>query len=276
VSVLAGKLIGWLNPDLVVAHEEFAVMPAAKIFNKPTVFITDWFTDPQMYSMNALKFADQILFTGRPGVFDEPSWVRDKVHYVGTVLRSFRYRREDRIRARAESGIPADAFVLAVFPGSWTEADTPIVDLVVAAFDGLGADRRKLIWVAGSDQKLIEARMATRDDVLVLERCWEIDRLMVAADVAVTKMNRMTIFELHHLLVPVIALTFDLNPIDDRAVAGLEGVVTLSAKDLAPSVLSEAILDLHRKPITRAEPANAGSARACAVFLSQALDRACR
>src|SRR5271156_2508565 len=31
MSVLAGKLIGWLNPDLVVSHEEFAALPAAKI-----------------------------------------------------------------------------------------------------------------------------------------------------------------------------------------------------------------------------------------------------
>src|SRR6187399_2767643 len=30
-SVLAGKLIGWLQPDLVVSHEEFPAIPAAKI-----------------------------------------------------------------------------------------------------------------------------------------------------------------------------------------------------------------------------------------------------
>src|SRR5262249_5380719 len=34
MSVLAGKLVGCLSPDLVVAHEEFSVLPAAKIFEK--------------------------------------------------------------------------------------------------------------------------------------------------------------------------------------------------------------------------------------------------
>ena len=55
---------------------------------------------------------------------------------------------------------------------------------------------------------------------------------MAATDVAITKMNRMTIFELHELMIPSIGLSFDLNPIDDRAVAGLEGFVRLSATGL--------------------------------------------
>ncbi|MBI3680567.1 MAG: hypothetical protein HY235_09240, partial [Acidobacteria bacterium] len=78
-SVLAGKLIGWLDPDLVVAHEEFAALPAAKIFDKPTVSILDWFTDPEKYSMQSLRFADQILFIDERGIFPEPEWVRGKV-----------------------------------------------------------------------------------------------------------------------------------------------------------------------------------------------------
>src|SRR5262249_57568560 len=64
MSALAGKLIGWLNPDLVVSHEEFAAMPAAKIFDKPTLFLTDWFADPDTYVMGALKFADRMIFLG--------------------------------------------------------------------------------------------------------------------------------------------------------------------------------------------------------------------
>jgi UDP-N-acetylglucosamine:LPS N-acetylglucosamine transferase len=276
MSVIAGRLVGWLNPDIVVAHEEFPVMPAAKIFNKPAVFITDWFTDPDMYSMNALKFADEILFTGRQGVFDVPPWLHHKVRYIGPVLRDFRYTRADRQHARNAIGLASDAFVLSVFPGSWAEAEAPILELVIAAFDTLRIAHRKLIWLAAGDREPIQTHLAGREDVLVLERCWDIDRLMAATDVAITKMNRMTIFELHELMVPTIGLSFDLNPIDDQAVVGLEGVVRLPAKDLAPATLREAILDSYRTPITpraRATTANAGT---CASLLSQALDRVCR
>src|SRR5213593_5155940 len=72
-SVLAGKLIGWLNPDLVVSHEEFPAIPAAKIFDKRSLVLTDWFLESEGYAMHSLKFADEILFLGQEGVFSEPA-----------------------------------------------------------------------------------------------------------------------------------------------------------------------------------------------------------
>src|SRR5688572_19521101 len=101
-TVLAGKMIGWLEPDLVVAHEEFAAMPAAKIFDKPTVMILDFFTGAEMYSMQSLRFADHVLFTDRRGLHVEPPSVRGRVRYMGPVQRSFEYTRRDRLRARRE------------------------------------------------------------------------------------------------------------------------------------------------------------------------------
>jgi hypothetical protein len=61
--VLAGKLIGGLNPDIVLAHEEFMALPAAKIFDKPTVLITDWFAESEKFAMGSLRLADRILFS---------------------------------------------------------------------------------------------------------------------------------------------------------------------------------------------------------------------
>ena len=57
MNVAAGKLIGWLKPDLVVSHEEFTVLTAAKIFGRKTVFITDWFDDHDLFMTHTLKFA---------------------------------------------------------------------------------------------------------------------------------------------------------------------------------------------------------------------------
>jgi hypothetical protein len=252
-------------------------MPAAKIFDKPALFITDWFTDHELYSMNALKFADEVLFIGREGIFEEPPWLRGKVRYLGPVLRKFRYSRSDRARARAEIGIPDDALVVSVFPGSWTEAETPILELVVTAFDALDGQPRRLLWLAGSDAALVGERLAGREDALVFERCWDIDRLMSATDVAITKMNRMTIFELHHLTVPTIGLSFDLNPIDDRAVHGLDGVLRLPVAGLTPGGLSSAVRNLMGTRITRVARTDApNAAHTCARVLSEALDRADR
>jgi UDP-N-acetylglucosamine:LPS N-acetylglucosamine transferase len=271
MSVIAGKLIGWLDPDLVVAHEEFAAMPAAKIFDKPALFITDWFSDAELYSMGALKFADEILFTGRPGIFSEPSWVREKIRYIGPVVRRFPYGRADRPRARADLGISENAFVVAVLPGSWRETETPLLDLVIAAYDALDRGSKRLVWLAGEDKALAESRLTGRE-ALVFDRYWRIDRLMIAADVAITKMNRMTVFELHHLGVPTLALSWDLNPIDDQAVRGLDGVVCRAAAGLTPEKLADAIQEVAaQNPLRAAQMVADDNAEKCANFISAAL-----
>jgi hypothetical protein len=240
MSALAGRLIRWLKPDLVAAHEEFAAMPAARIFDTPTVFVTDYFTDPDSYSMHALKFADRILFLGDEGVFYPPDWLRSKVHYVGRVFRRFQYDLRDRPRAREELDIPSDAFTLLVLPGNWTERHAPLAELARAALDLVTAPRKKVIWLAGADHDLI-SRVFTGHDALVLDTCWEPDRLMAAADVALTKTNRKSVFELRHMGLPVIAVSWAFNPIDDRAVRDLDGVQFLAARELAAQALATAM-----------------------------------
>lgn len=104
MTAIAGKLIALLDPALVVAHEEFPIPPVARIFDKKVLFITDFFTAPGMYSMGALKFADLIFYIGPPGVYTEPEWVKEKVRYVGPVLRNFSYGIPHRQRARSLTG----------------------------------------------------------------------------------------------------------------------------------------------------------------------------
>jgi len=213
--VLAGKLIGWLDPDLVVAHEEFPAMPMAKIFDKPTVMITDWFTDPEKYSMGALRFADRIVFLDEPGIYEEPEWIKGRVDYVGPVIRDFDYTPEDQPRAREEMGIPPEAFVVAVLPGSWREADTPILDMVLGAFDQLDAEPKHLVWAAGEDRDLIREGTGGRENVTVKGYELQIDRIMVAANVAVTKATRKTLAELNWLGVPSVSISHGQNPLDE-------------------------------------------------------------
>ncbi len=276
MTVIAGRLIGWLRPDLIVAHEEFPVAPAAKVFNKPILFITDFFTDPAMYSMGALKFADEILFTGRPGVFPEPAWVTGKVRYVGPVLRKFAYARQERRRARTELGIPVDAFVLSVFPGNWDESQAPALELIQAAFDRLSHDPKALVWVGGKDPECVESKLAGRPDTRVFRFYPQVDRIMCASDVAITKTNRITATELDSLGIPSIALSYDLNPQDDQAVAGLETVERLHAKELQPDVLAGAIEHLASRAFPeKAHPLVSGGCL-CAGYLDAALTRACR
>jgi predicted glycosyltransferase len=274
MSVLAAKLIGWLQPDLVVSHEEFAAIPAAKVFDKPTLFLTDWFTDPQMYSMNALKFADEILFLSVPGVFQEPPWVSAKVKYLGALVRDFTYGPGDKLRARNELSFPGEATVIGVFPGSWREEDTPLLETVLSAFDSLDARPKRLLWLAGADFDLVQSRLAPREDARVMEWSGEIDRLMVACDVAITKTNRKAVYELHYLKVPTIAVSWSLNPADDTAVSALLEDGILDGDNLSGGRLVTAIRHALSQPPGTLDRLTYCTANRCAQLINEALERA--
>jgi predicted glycosyltransferase len=238
VSVLAGKLIHWLQPDIVISHEEFAIAPAAQIFGVPVIFITEWFTRPAMYSMECLRLVDEVLFLGYPGIFAEPPWVQGRVRYLGPLRRAFSYSRCDRRKARVELDIPVECTVVAVFPGSWREAETPILDSVLKIFEQL-AGPKKLIWLAGPDYALVSERLALEASALVLQSTTQIDRLMAAADVAITKTNRNTVLELVLLGVPTVAVSFGINPPDERIVASLPAVRIVPPEGLHARVVEE-------------------------------------
>lgn len=241
MSVIAGKLIRWLNPDVIVSHEEFAAIPAAAIFDRPAIAIVEWFTDDDLYSMNTLRFSEEILFTGQPDASREPSYLNGRVRYLPPVVRAFEYRPEDRQRARHELNLPEDATIIAVLPGSWREEQAPIAKKVAEAYDRLDLPEKRLIWIAGTDSELVSRAFAGRPDVRVLEVCWPMDRLMIAADVAITKTNRMSVYELDALGIRSIAITFGLNPMDDAAVSRLDGVLILSGADMDAGILLEGI-----------------------------------
>ena len=262
-TVLAGRVIAALSPDMVVAHEEFSAMPVAKIFGLPTVMITDFFTGPGMLSMESLWYADRVLFLARRGFHVEPPSVRGKVKYLGPALRPFTYRRRDRRRARAELGLAADGAVITVLPGSWTEAMAPAYEAVVTAFDRLKQPSKHLVWLAGTDEHLLKKLVsARRNDISVLGTDWQIDRLMVASDLVITKANRMTVIELASLGIRTLSLSYGLNPVDEQCVAGLEANETIAIGDLTAGRL--------RQALARPEPAAVRfRSRSCAKELSR-------
>ena len=246
-TIYAGKLIGWLQPALVVSHEEFAALPAAKIFDKPTVFLTDWFSKPREYAMDVLHFADEILFFDEAGVYPEPEWVRGRVRYLGAALRPFKYHRADAASARAELGLPAAAAIVTVLPGSWREAETPVLELEGSAFDLL-AGSKHLVWLAGADHELIASRFAGRSDVTVLQQDWQIDRLMAASSLVLNKANRLTLHELNALGVPSIALSYGLNPLDDLRSQTLPLNRHLLAAETSARTLADRVAETLAQP----------------------------
>jgi hypothetical protein len=135
------------------------------------------------------------------------------------------------MRAREELELPNDGTIISVLPGSWTEDMMPIADLVLPAYLALGAPKKRLVWIAGPDCDRIRRTADGRPDVLVKEVDWQLDRLMVASDVAITKANYTTVKELATLGIPSISLSRGLNPIDDIYARHIKTNLALNAME---------------------------------------------
>ena len=242
--VACTRLFGQMDrePRLIVSHEEIPAVVAAKILGIPCVFITDFFMDPSSMSMEALQYASEIIFTAEQGLYTEPPQLRDKVHYVGRAVRPFEYCLTDRDRARAELGIPANATVILLQPGTWIESRVPVADLIIDTWRLIPRSPKRLIWLAGRDYDSLCSRFRDQPDLTLLREDWKIDRLMAASDVLITKANRLTVYEAAALGLPSISLSSGANWPDDVAVAHVGSNVSLTAESVTPELLMESII----------------------------------
>jgi hypothetical protein len=243
VLVRAGLVIGHERPDVVVAHEEFAALPAAKACNVPTVFIVDFFLPtPDHPWMQCLPYADELLFIERRGLFPEPPGLRCRVSYLGPIVRPMSRTRADRASAREELALSPAATVVSVIPGSWaTEDRAPLAPLVHDAFASLPQRDKVLVWVAGQDFTRLSTRFGGASDVRVVEHYSPIETLMVASDVVITKANRGTTLELAQLGIPSVAVSYGLNMVDDTIVARIPSTVALHAKGIDAAYLRDVL-----------------------------------
>lgn len=273
--VCVTQLIAERRPKIVVSHEEFAALPAAKAFGIPTVFLTDWFVPIDNLWMQTLKYADEIIFMEERGIFPEPAYAKGRVKYVGPMIRHMVHDKADRIQSREDLKLSQRAKVISIIPGSWaTEERAPILDLVLPAFENLGTEEKVLVWVAGRDYKMLSDRLRLAKDVIVKKEHWPIEQLMVASDLVITKGNRGTTCELGTLGVPSISVSFGLNPIDDIITPRIRTNVALHAKGIDSGFLGELMRRLlfDRLPLDLGEghPPGAGAvAQALGKFIAR-------
>ncbi|MGH9397771.1 MAG: hypothetical protein ACRD18_13085 [Terriglobia bacterium] len=98
---------------------------------------------------------------------------------------------------------------------------------------------------------MLTERFGRRSDVIVKEHDWQMDRLMVASDLAITKANRITIKELAALGVPSISISHGLNPIDDMLIERIPTNTTLDARTVSRKMLAAAMVDILKENVNR-------------------------
>jgi UDP:flavonoid glycosyltransferase YjiC (YdhE family) len=251
----AHALIQYLRPALVIAHEEFAALPAAHLTETPCVLITDWFPPASATTAETIPLADSIVFIGDEGGFPLPESIRCAPTFVGPVVRRMKYSLSDRSRARAELGLPENATVVSVIPGAWaTEARAPIADLVLPAFDRLPAAKKYLFWLTKADHAAIARQAAHLPGMRVLGDCAAVEQIMVASDVILTKGNRGTTLDAASLGVPSISLSAGTNPVDDAVLTQVRSNRALNVKATDAAALCTALEELCALPLAQRHP----------------------
>lgn len=237
------RVIRRLQPRLVISHEELAALPASQVFDIPCLFITDFFQDPNPFLTSAMQCAREIIFIAERGIFTEPPFMEGTIRYVGPAVRRFNYGRRDRGRARQELGLPADAAVVLCQPGNYSESHVPAAELILSAWDALPHPSKRLIWLAWRDYDSLRARLAGRQDIVLLKEDWAIDRLMAASDLLITKGNRTTVCEAAFLGLPSISISAGANWPDDVAIARIRSNSALRAGALNAEALAQLIAE---------------------------------
>ena len=121
----------------------------------------------------------------------------------------------------------------------------------MAAYAGLRATPKHLIRLAGADGEFLREQTRRRSGVTILDTDWQIDRLMAASDLALTKANRMTVMELAALGIRTLSLSQGLNPADERSIAGLASNQTLPPAQLTAERLAAVLAAPEPKPVRR-------------------------
>lgn len=240
--ILADGAIRDLKPKVVIAHEEFAALVAARLANVPSIYIAAWLPPIGSVAAESLTYPETIIVIEHPGIFPTVPGAKTKPEYVGPVFRKMQYSLEDRARLRSELGIEADALaMLVVQGGGWTEEVAPICDTVLGTFRALQRPSKHLYWLAGRDFDLVRRRAEGVPGVEVIEYSTPIERLIVSCDVVITKGTHQITLDAAALGVPSISLSAGLNPIDDALVPRIHNNIALMAHAVDSLVLLEYI-----------------------------------
>lgn len=212
-----GRALVASHEDLIISHEEPIILPLAHLTRQNTVFLTHWFTGPSDPFIDALSYADHVIFMEKEGIFPEPQKIRGKVRYVGPVLRDLQVSQDDRPRIRADLGLKPEDHVILVAPGHFSTADAAACSrMIVHAFRRSQLPSKKLVWILnGIERALVDDLIEEKDEISVYEPMQHIERLMIACDVAITKGTYNTTMELFALGIPTISLSSGLNFVDD-------------------------------------------------------------
>ncbi|MCC6442523.1 MAG: radical SAM protein [Armatimonadetes bacterium] len=239
------NIIHQQRPFLAICDSEFAPLPAFKFFGIPTIFIANWFSGADDFTMQTLSYADTILFDGSKELFKIPEYLINKVKYINRLHRNFAYFKDDRERARDELELDPQATIISVFPEIWNEKIVPSFELVMSAFDQLPKGHQLLLWVTSGENEIVHS---TNKSVVFRQSDKLNEHLIVASDLVISKCDYMLMRDLEALNIPAIILTSGFNTIGELYANNTPNFLSLSLRTLTTDMLLKTIQNVLERP----------------------------
>jgi hypothetical protein len=249
-------IIAQLRPAAVVSFYEWTALPAARMARSPSVLVTDWFPSRDKVIVECVPMADSIIFLGQPGIFPLPFPVTRDPIFVGPIVRKMRYDRRDRHRVRIGLGISKSTWLVSVIPGAWaTEERSPVADKILTMFRQLDFTEKNLFWLTKSGYQFLSQKTASEPDIRIIQNCSNVEQVIAASDVVITKGNHGSIMESASLGVSSIFPSDGHDYIDDILVPPIRSNKYFIAAEAEPTILCNYMEGLAAMPFEqRAEP----------------------
>ena len=201
-----GQALREEKPDLVISDEELLALPLAKIFQIPSLLITNWFPPaPNHPTMSYFADPQEIIVPDLTDSFGAPSEIKSPVHFVGPILRPIDSNLAERKKFREEFGITPEEKLILVTAGEAESNDVDFFQRCIEVFKRLKLNA-KLIAVVGELKEELEGDMKADGRISLREYLWQLDRYMLASDLVIHRGGYFTLWELASVGMPSICV----------------------------------------------------------------------
>jgi UDP-N-acetylglucosamine:LPS N-acetylglucosamine transferase len=203
--VRIGKLLQRERPDLVVADEELFALPLCRVFDIPSIFVTNWLASEDVVSnVSLLLCAEKVLVADLEDAFIAPLWLEEKTVFVGPICRL--EAEEERPSAKQELGLDAKRKVVLITAGGSDVSDVVYFGICAYALSSLSVPLQ-VIAVAGPWYKILKPmEYAWLTSVQFTDYLPNLTRYIAASDLAFTRGGHTTLWEVALHGVPSICI----------------------------------------------------------------------
>lgn len=243
-----GQLINNEKPRIIISDEELLALPLSRIFNIPSVLITNYFPEEGSPWLTLFNYADRIIFTDSKEYARTPKTISTGVSFVGPIVLRSSLSSADRISLRKTMGLKQKDLVILVSAGGRCEESKILYETAIKAFNRLPISNKRLILLVGNKKEHYLRRG--------IENCIpkgflsDVDKYYLISDLVITRGGHTTLWELAYLGVPSISIPFPANvqPFSELQAINMEKrgtTIVIKEENLTVESLLNGIAKIH-------------------------------